>query len=264
MKILFSINQKFYGKSAQYLIEYIKKYDTNNIIKGFEVVFDIENEFETQYIYELAHLCKKYNYILQFHGNCEYSINIQKKYIDFLNEIGKILNYKVNVVIHPQSAETIDESIEKSNYYFSEILNYIYDNNYNLEISIENLNSLINELRPSKDTLTPILANNIDLNFTYDVGHEIIEYGKVTDLNDILLQRITNVHFHTFKNEFDHQPVTKESLHKDKWIKTVQYLKLIHFKNTFVLEYDFNELGSNYDEKLFNYIKCAEFINQYI
>lgn len=261
MKILFSINQKVFDNSPQDIIWILKKYDVNHTVAGFEICFDIHNENHIRYVEEMAVLCKKNNYILQFHGDSNLDIKTQKQYLKILNHIAQIMETRMPVVLHPISSDTIEKMIEQSNLYFSKILNDIYRNHLKVSISIENLNSS-SVARLSKEYLKPILANNMDLNFTYDIGHEDAEYGKVIDLDPILIDRICNVHIHTFHNINDHLPIGVDS--NREWIKGLQYLKTIRFENTLVLEYDIYKLGNNFDERIKNYIKGAEFLYEYL
>lgn len=264
MKILLSLNNKFYSELPLNFIKFLEENDKCKTVAGFEVVVDINNEEEKNYIKNLSFICKQNNYHLQFHGNSDYSINNQKKYIDFVNEIGEFLDRKMYIVLHPQTANTIEEEIKLTNLYFSEILNYIYEMQYNIEISVENLNSTTDIIRLSKDYLKPILSNNMDLNFTYDMGHEIMEYGELIDLDTVLIDRISNIHIHTFDSKEEHKPIFENSINKDKWIKAIQYLNYINFDKTVVLEYDFYMMGEDYYERLLNYIKSAEFMYSYI
>jgi len=259
MKILLSLNFKFMDNSPLELYNFIKD---SNSIKGFEVSFDLFNELEKQYVNELIFICKQHDYILQFHGDSTLNLEEQYKYLDFINEISNELNKRMDIVLHPISGDNFDECVTKTNEYFSNVLNYIYTNSYKINISIENLNTETTEnIRLSKDYLLPILSNNIDLNFTYDVGHEIFEYGNLTDLNPVLIERLTNIHFHTFNNYEDHKAIIKN---ESNWIKAIQYLKLIKFDSTLVLEYDFYTLGETYEERMNNYIECAEYISEYL
>ena len=259
MKILLSLNFKFMEYTSLELYNLIKN---SNSIKGFEISFDLNKKEEQQYVNELVFICKQHDYILQFHGDSTLTLEEQYKYLDFINDISNELNKRIDIVLHPISGNNFDECVSKTNEYFSNVLNYIYTNSYKINISIENLNTSIPEkIRLSKDYLLPILSNNIDLNFTYDVGHEICEYGNLTDLNPVLLERLTNIHIHTFDPYDDHRPIIKSNLN---WVKAIQYLKFINFNNTLVLEYNFYALGDNYDERMINYIECAEYINEYL
>lgn len=264
MKVLLSVNNKFFEKNSFELIDYIESKDERKIIDGFELFINIENEYEKNYLFSFATICKNKNYIFQFHGDSSLSIENQKLYLDKIDELSKIIDKKINIVLHPITSVTFEEELKKTNEYFSIILNYIYMNNYNLSVSIENLNSTAKFFRLSKDYLTPILYNNMDLNFTYNVGHELIEYGKTTDLTEILKNRLINVHIHTFLNTMDHMFINDENINKEKWVKALNYLKLIKYDNTLVLEYSIDYMGNNLDEKLDNYLKCANFIEEYL
>lgn len=204
-------------------------------------------------------MCEKEGYLLQFHGDSSYSIELQEQYFNFLNDLSN--EEYINVVLHPLSLNTIQDTIKETNLYFSKLLNLIYQKHLKIKLSIENLNS-ITMPRLSKEYLNSILSNNMDLNFTYDIGHETVEYGKVVDLNSILIERLSNVHIHTFNIKEDHQPIGMNE-HKE-WIKAIQYLNYLHFDGTLVLEYDFYTLGSNFEERMINYIKCVEYIQNYI
>lgn len=261
MKLLMSINNKFFDKSPVEFINLVRENDKLNNVAGFELYIDFMNEEEVKYLKDLAFLCDKYNLKIQMHGASEYDIETQFKYMDLLNDI---FVSGVSVVLHPITTFSREESIIETNEYFSKVLNYIYYNDYKIKVSIENLNSMVDTLRLSKDYLKGILANNSDLYFTYDIGHEIIEYGKITDIDDILKERLSNVHYHTFNNGDDHKPIGYVFYNKEQWIKGLTYLNTINYDGTVVLEYDFYALGEKYEERLVNYIKCFDFINDYI
>ncbi|MDD3453095.1 MAG: hypothetical protein PHN42_02295 [Bacilli bacterium] len=263
MNLLLSLNQKFFEINPNEIISMINKLDDKKIIKGMEMCITDFSLFEKNYILRLSNLCKQNNYYLQIHGNSIFDIEKQQKIMDFINEISTIMNYKINVVLHP--IEEDDKNNSNSNIYFSSILNYIYENNYNINISIENLNSTTHHLRLSKELILTILYNNEDLHFTYDIGHEIVEYGKITDLDEVLIKRMNNIHIHTFKNTFDHLPIEENDENKLKWLKGLEYLKYLKYNGNIVLEYDIYEVkGNGINEKVQNYIRSAYFISQYI
>lgn len=259
MKILLSINHKFFEKSPKELIDSVKQIDVNNYVKGFEIYINFNDKDEVEYVKNLKFLCDKEGYLLQFHGDSSYSIELQEKYFKFLNDLSN--GQYMNVVLHPLSLELIEDSIRETNLYFSKLLNIIYENRYKIKISIENLNS-INTFRLSKDYLKSVLSNNMDLQFTYDIGHETVDYGKITDLDSILIDRLSNVHIHTFDINNDHQPIGMND-HKE-WVKAIQYLNYLHFDGTLVLEYDFYTLGNDFKERMTNYIKCVEYMQNYV
>ncbi len=264
MKFFLSINDKFFENNVHFFIQKLKLYDKNNYVSGFEICFDFNDTIHHEFIEGLISYCKKDHYIIQFHGNSSYELKKQYAYLNFINEISNKLGYKINIVLHPIVLETEQKSLEATNIYFSNVLNYIYNNNLNINISIENLTSKNKNHVLSPEFLEPILANNLDLYYTYDLGHEFIEYGNIINLNDIVKKRLINVHLHTFNNNFDHLPILNISKNKDKWLKAILYLKNINYKGPLVLEYDFYLMGQNYEERLLNYINSIYFLNDYI
>lgn len=261
MNLMLSINKKFYDVTPVELINIIKENDKKNIVAGFEFCLTDLNEKNLAYALELNYLCKLNNYLFQIHGNCDLNMGDQFKMMDFISTLS---DNKIKVVLHSLSGDNIEEEIKNSNLYFSELLNYIYEKHYKIEISIENLNSPI-ELRLNKGLILAILSNNEDLYFTYDVGHEIAEYGNITDLDQIMINKLCNIHIHTFKNVNDHLPISIDEENKLKWVKALQYLKFIKYDKTLVLEYDIYQInGETLKEKIENYIEEVYFINEYI
>lgn len=261
MKILISISSKFFEKQPEELIKLLKKHDSKRIIKGFEICVNFNNEEEREYMKQLCYLCKKESYIFQIHGmNLDY-IN-QFKYMDFVNELTKILQKSIDIVIHPIVQNDIEKSIIESKEYFNRIINYIEREKYNINIGIENLNYL-GIPRPNKNDILPILREINNLNFTYDMGHEIIDNRNISNLDSFTLNKINNIHIHTFKNKLDHQPIGFTNDGSKKWEECLKYLKSIKYGKSVVLEYDFYTLGDSYEERLINYIKSANIVNNY-
>lgn len=263
MKIYLSINHKFFEYSPKQLIEIIEKYDVNNSVKGFEIFLNIQNSDNYNYFNELIRLAIAKGYDIQFHGDSSLNYEEMTKYLDTINEFSKIYNRKFNVVLHPISNNLIEEDIISTNIYFSKVLNYIYYNNYNLNISIENLNSMTNLPRCNKEQLMPIINNNRELLFTYDIGHEIIDYGKITNLEEVFINRLCNVHLHTFNNREDHQKLDENDIYKERWIKGILYLKSIDYNGPVVLEFDFYTLGDNFENRMIEYINIANYISEH-
>ncbi|MDD2207841.1 MAG: hypothetical protein PHG03_02110 [Bacilli bacterium] len=263
MKLLLGLNYKFFNKNAHYFISKIEENDLYNNIDGFEILFDFKNKKHLTFVENIIPYCLNDNYLLQFHGISDYDLDTQYEYLDYLHIISLKFGTKINVVMHPLIANDINTSLVHTNLYFSNILNYIFYNDLNISVSIENLTAF-NDITLSKEFLLPILANNIELNYTYDLGHELFEYGQITDLDEILITKLTNVHIHNFFHDVSHLALDKNDDNKDQWLKSILYLKKINYKGPVVLEYDFNLLGSNYNEALHNYIKHADYIKDYL
>jgi len=261
MKILLGLNFDFFDESPDKLIKKIK--ETKNNISGFEIYMNVEKEEKKEYLIRLAKLCNEKKLLLQIHSIINNTSDI-KKHVDFYNEISKIYNSTINIVNHSVESNNIYMAQEETNTLFSEILNYIFINKYNLKLSIENLNSVKNKVRLSKDYIMPILYNNQDLYFTYNIGHELMDYGQIVNLKPIFVERLSNVQFYNYDYNSNHKIATTNDDNKLKWVKALNYLKQIGYKNTIVLEYSAFYLGKNFDERITNYIKSAEFIYEYI
>lgn len=259
MNILLALNYKLFETQPDILV---KKIENIKEISGFEIFIDINKKIEKDYLSRMAYLCKEKNLILQIHSSITIDEEINE-HLDFYNEISKIYDKPINIVNHPFKSDSIYIAQEKTNILFSKILNYIYEKQYRLNYSIENLNSEQGDMRLSKKYLIPILSNNQDLYFTYDIGHEIMEYGEIVDLREIFIDRLINIHLHTFDYLNEHKPITKNDVYKSKWVKAINYLKQIGYNGNIVLEYDVNLLGTNFDEKINNYIEAAKFMYQY-
>lgn len=262
MKVLMSINYKFMSKSPKELIDIIKKQKSH--FGGFEVCININNDNEVDYLRNLAFEAHRNNLILQMHGITLDEDDKNFKYLDIVSEVSNIMQSSINIVYHSIYNQIKEKSIEDSITFFNKVNSYIKQKKYSIILSIENLNDLGEQDRLNKDDLIPILELIPDLKFTYDIGHELIDYGRITDLKEILLNRLINVHIHTFYNSYDHQILTDVDKNKIQWIKGITYLKIIGYDNTLVLEYDFNTFKyDSFEDKVIAYLKSIDLINEY-
>lgn len=262
LKILMSINYKFMSKTPKDLFDIINKQRSQ--LGGFEVSVNINNDNEVEYLRKLAFEAYRNNLVLQMHGTTYNDDNENFRYLDLINEISNIMQSNISIVYHSIYNEQKEESIKDSIDFFNKVISYIKQKNYNITLSIENLNDLNKQDRLNKNDLIPILESVKYLNFTYDIGHELIDYGNIIDLKEILLSRLINVHIHTFNNSYDHQILTDIDEHKNQWIKGITYLKIVGYDNTLVLEYDINAFKyDSFDEKLIAYLKSIDVINEY-
>ena len=124
MKLLLAINHKIFDQSPDYLV---KKIESVKEISGFEVYIDMTNNLEKDYLTRLAHLCNEKNLILQIHSGLMHDNEI-KEYFDYYHEIEKIYGKPINMVNHPLQSDNIYLAQEKTNIFFSKMLNYIYEN----------------------------------------------------------------------------------------------------------------------------------------
>ena len=259
MKKLISVNSKFMVLSPEKLVEIILDYD----IDGFEIFNNGIDSYS--YLEKLAYECKKHNKIFQIHASSDTDIEKQIAFFKKLEFVSDMLGYPINVVLHPIYNEDKNKSlIDTANY-----LNALADNcdMNKIVITLENLNDMYNLDRLNKNDIIPIICNNDRVYFTYDIGHEIIDGGNITDLNPEVLPLIKNVHMHTnnFKYDYgyDHKPIFKGDDHWNNIIKGILFLKSFNYNGPVVFEYDVYALpGDNFNEKLINYCKSIQFIGE--
>ena len=257
MKILLSLNFKFFNLEPEKFIELIKKYDEENLIEGFEIATNSKKD--ELYVLRLAKVALKNKYIINLHSPGFENIEEAKEYLNFAVEISKIMKRKTNIVYHPISANSIDESKEKTKEQLEEIMQYIEDKKYynHVELSIENLNDMNGMKRLKKEHLIEILEQQKSLKFTYDIGHEIIDGIKTEKLVNILDERLNNIHIHTYQKNLDHYPIN--NMDEYKLIK--ELLEKYGENKTVVLEYALDYIdGEDFETKLKNYVESAKII----
>lgn len=257
MKILLSLNYKFFNLEPDKLIELIKEYDEENLISGFEIATNSKKD--ELYVLKLAKIALKNEYILNLHSPSFKNIEDAKKYLDFAVEISKIMQRKTNIVYHPINAESINESKEKTKEQIKEIMKYVEENNCydNIELSIENLNDINGIKRLKKEDLIEILETQKSLKFTYDIGHEVIDGIKTEKLVNILDEKLNNIHIHTYQKNSDHYPI--KNMNDQEIIKKM--LEKYGDNKTVVLEYAIDYVdGENFETKFKNYIEGSKIL----
>ena len=258
MKILLSLNYKFFNLEPRKLIELIRKYDENNLIKGFELA--TKSQEEQEYSLYLVQLALEEGYIVNLHSPCFEGENEIKEYIEFAVKMSKIMNRKINIVYHPINANSINESKRNTEIQIEKIMKYIEKNDYykNVEFSLENLNDINGIKRLKKEDLIEILEKQKDVKFTYDIGHAIIDGIKTEKLVNILEERLNNIHIHEYQKNLDHYPI--KNINEKEVIKKL--LEKYGNNKTVVLEYALDYIeGENFENKFKNYIESAKIIN---
>lgn len=120
-----------------------------------------------------------------------------------------------------------------------------------------------------KTDITPIIANNEDIFLTYDIGHEIVEYGSITSLNKAIIPLISNVHIHTTNNNysdgFDHKPIFENDEHWNEILKGILFLKSNDYTGSIVYEYDLYTCpGSTTLDKIKSYCDSIDYVSERI
>ena len=263
MKSIMSVNYKFMEFNPLELITIVM--DNSNSIAGFEMSINYKDEIQLKYLNDLSFLCKKYGLHLQIHGDSQLPVNEQLLYIEKLENISDYLGYPINVVLHPLNLETKDESITKTIEYMDSIISKSDFNK--VVISLENLNNNNFDDRLNKEDITSIILNNEQLFMTYDIGHEIIDNGNITDVNKFLFEKISNIHIHTYNdsysNGYDHKPIYKHDKHWNLLLKGIEFLKVNKYTGSIVFEYDLYAcLGKDLKEKIISYCQSIDNISE--
>ncbi len=269
MNLLLAINYKFFSRSAKELVHLVEMMDHDRVVDGYEIMVDCQNKMEMDYLLELAYLAKERDFLLQVHSSSYDDIEIQKKFLDAVAECALVTGKTINIVYHPVTMEEDgceSVALEKTNYLLSELLNYIYMKQYHLTLSLENLDQRFGVTRLTKEQIEPVLYNNHDLYYTYDLGHEFRNHGAITDLDPIEVERLNNVHLHRDEYYYKaHLPFQENDEDKEIWVKAIVYLKSLDYQKSVVLEYDFYLMeGSTYEEQLEDYIHHATFLKPYL
>lgn len=263
MKEIMSINSKFMEITPKELVELV--INNSKCVKGFEISVDYYNSNEVKYMIELANECSKNNLLFQIHGNSNVSLENNICFIKIVEGLSNLFDYKINIVMHSLIADTTQEAIEKTTKYLNSLTSQI--DNDKVTISLENLNDIHHEDRLNKEDIVSIICNNENIYMTYDIGHEIIDFGNITDLNEALIPLISNVHLHTYSNKyedgFDHKPIFENDEHWSQILKGILFLKNNNYKGNVVFEYDLYAcIGNTIEEKIKSYISSMDYVGQ--
>lgn len=257
MKILLSLNYRHFKITPNEIISLLKKYDNNNIIKGFEVSIKYDNDLV--YLEQLAGICKNKGYLLRLHAPTLININKYEKYFDFVNKIAQTYENYLNVVFHPINSESIEKSISETVRYLKHIYEYIEVKKYNkIIISIENLNDINGLERIKKENIEDILKKFKKLKFTYDIGHELIDNKFVSNLSNLLLERLNNIHIHIYNGNRDHYPILEKNKKSTKVLMALEKIKNKGYNDVIVAEYALDYIeGNDFNTKMINYIRYS-------
>jgi sugar phosphate isomerase/epimerase len=262
---LISVNDKFKGVSAH---DIVTKLVNSRFAKGVELCADPRDEEMMNYLDDFVHECKENNILFQIHGDSTLPLDIQKEYLDKLSKYSNYLEYPINVVLHTLPSETVEESLHSSQEYFGELLDHIDTNK--IRLSIENLNDSVGKMRLDKHEMLPLMMNDERLYMTYDIGHDIADYGKITDLDEELVKRLSNIHLHEasmYHDEigYDHRPINDEGENFERVLKGILYLKHIKYDGPVTFEYDlFYCDGNTIEERIDSYIYSIDDTSEHL
>ena len=261
MKSLISINNKFMSLSPKELIQLILD---SKYTKGVETYINMSNEDELKYLDNLVLELKNNNLILQIHGEIELDYNKQIFYLKRLEEYSDYLNMPIVVTFHSIYDSNKEISIEKTNKYIYNLINSI--NTDKIIICLENLNNIKELNRLGIEEIKPIVLDNKKLYLTYDLGHEISDYGKIINLDKSILEDIKNIHIHTINNMgLDHIPIYKNDFYWNEIIKGLSFLNINNYKYNIIYEYGLEYCnGNTIKEKIKDYLYSIDYISEII
>ena len=241
MKSLISVNKKFMELNPKELVELILEH---KYTKGIEIYINYFEEDERKYLDDLVYEIKKNDLILQIHGEVELPFDTQLEYMKLIEKYAEYLEYPIVVTLHS-----------------------IYDDDKELSdkiiISMENLDDSRNLDRLEKEMITPLILNDEKIYFTYDIGHELNDYGNTTNLNEYLIKEIKNIHLHTHTALKGHQPIYENDKYWNDIMKSLIYLINNNYEGNIVYEYDLYDcIGDTIPEKINDYLRSIDIVSE--
>lgn len=257
MKLLLSIGKMILDKlTAEKIFELINKYDENKYVSGIELMTKDYN-----YLFCFANKCKEKKLIFQCHAPVFENYIEMSEYLTNIDEISRKLECEINIVFHSVEMKNVVDSISSTNKFIEEIIKIKEKNNLKIKISLENLNFLNNTKRINVDDIDIILDINPQINYTYDMGHDIFDNYNVSKMSELQKERLNNVHIHYYIDKEDHYPITKEKTDLEIIEKGFNILREAKYNGNVVLEYGIDFMkGNTYEEKLIDYIKSFKII----
>lgn len=153
-------------------------------------------------------------------------------------------------------------SINKTVDYLTRLVNSI--DSEKIIISLENLNDMRGYDRLNKLDIRKSVLNDEKIYFTYDIGHEIIDFGNITDLDQYMIDDIRNIHIHSHNDRgVDHMPIYKTDKHWNEIIKGLIFLVVNNYKYNIVYEYGLEYCnGNNKEEQIKDYLFSIDFVSE--
>ena len=260
MKSIMSVGNKFFDKITP--IDLVNMILTSKYTKGVELYINIDKKEEMKYLEDIVPLLKNNGLAMQIHGNVELKFEEQVKFMKILEKYSDFLEAPIIVTLHTIFDKDLDVSIKKSVEYLSDLTRQI--DNSKVVIALENLNSVKNLVRLSKEQIRPIVLNNEDLYFTYDIGHSIVDYEGITNLDKFMIEQMRNVHLHTCDRlGQDHRPIYKNDSRWNDIIKALLFLKNNKYQYNITFEYDLYACkGETIKEKINDYLTSIDYISE--
>lgn len=258
MKYLMSVAWQILPSiNVKEILDVLEKNENKKYVDGIEIATTDYEAME----YCLRYMMKN-NKIFCLHCP-KYMNDVElKKYLDNANKLAKIYGKKINIVFHSIEQENLKNSISKTIEYIDDILKYINNNNYELIVSLENLNYHEDIKRINMSLIDNVLKEFNDIYFTYDIGHDIYDNIKFSKFTTIQKEKLNNIHIHNIKNNEDHHVIKSNCESILELQKFMKYLKDIKFDGTIIKEEAIDRFsGDNLKEQLNSYIDSFKVID---
>lgn len=256
-KLILSLyEKKLNGLDINTVFDIINLYGNKNI-DGIEINTDNLDSLK-----KCSKLCKKNKLKFMCHTPLKVMSESEViKYLNCLNDISRELRYNINVVFHSlNNNKDFKENIEETILFMKKILTYVKKYNLNVTISLENLNKKNDIRRININVIDSILNRFEDIRFTYDIGHDLYDNKKISNLSTLQKIKLNNVHIHSVINSKDHNIINEKSYDIDKIKESLENLKKINYKGPIVLEYAIDNIpGERIEEKIINLVKSFNF-----
>ena len=260
MNSLISLNFKYMSISPKELVSIIA---SSKYTKGAEMYIDFREENELKYLDDFVYELKKNDLILQIHGEAHRDVEEQINFIKRIEGYSDYLNKPIVFTLHPLYDEDKNIALDKTLEYLTKLLEYTNSNK--VIISLENLDDNKDKDRLGREDINELILNNENIFFTYDMGHELIEFGEITLLDEYLTSKIRNIHIHTNSNGQGHMPIYKDDVNWNSIIKALLFLKTSNYKYNIVFEYGIDYCkGNTLKEKVIDYLESIDYISERI
>lgn len=176
-------------------------------------------------LFEYGRLLKSKKKVIQIHSPHGFSklyneTSTLDKYLSIYNQLATELDQTLSVTIHP--VESHQKKEKKARYHTLKLITRLMSicelQGYNLTFTLENLN--LNRSRLDTEGIQPIVMGS-DVNFCWDIGHEVYEGNCTYSLDDKLFEKLDNVHIHDI-HEGDHFPFRFKNT---DYIRAINYLE---------------------------------------
>lgn len=228
--------------------------DPENRLKGIEVNADLDDPVEVERLYAYGHLLKARHKKLQIHSPHGFSrlyneTSVLDKYLSIYADLAKKLQTCLSITIHPVESDQKEKARFHTLKLITRLISICELQGYDLTFTLENLN--MSRHRLDTEGIQPLVEGS-NVNFCWDIGHEVFEDQCTYSLDDSLFNKLNNIHIHDI-NQTDHHPFIHG---KTDYVRAVSYLATKGYKGSVVVEINTDYLaGDTWGQKYTDYMR---------